>query len=272
MTRLSMNEMTTYRWSFEEDVRNYATAGYDAIGVWRQKLSDFGEVKGAELLADNGLAVSALLWAGGFTGSDGRSYRDSVDDAFEAIQLAADLNAGSLVLYSGSRAGHTRNHARRLFKSAIDELSPVADQHGVTLAIEPMHAGCAGAWTFLTDLDETLDLIRWIDCPQLRLVFDAYHLGQDQAVIQRLPELAPMIALVQLGDAKSTPNGEQNRCRLGEGTVPLEEIIASLLEGGYDGFFDVELMGEDLDCPDYVELIEESKRVFDGIRYPEKHL
>ena len=86
MERLSMNEMTTYRWSFEEDVNNYVAAGVCGIGVWRQKLSDFGEEKGIELVRDSGLKVSSLLWAGGFTGSEGRSYKESIDDAKEAIQ------------------------------------------------------------------------------------------------------------------------------------------------------------------------------------------
>ena len=166
--------------------------------------------------------------------------------------------------YPGSitYAGHTHNHAKRLFKSAVNELSPVADGRNVTLAIEPMHAGCAGAWTFLTDLDETLEMLAWIDNPRLKLVFDAYHFGQDPAVVARLAELVPMIALVQLGDARVPPNGEQNRCRLGDGSVPLKEIVSSVLQGGYDGYFDVELMGEDLDCPDYLELIEQSKSAF----------
>ncbi len=47
MPQLSMNETTTFRWSFEEDVAQYAAAGISAIGVWRQKLSDFGTQKGA---------------------------------------------------------------------------------------------------------------------------------------------------------------------------------------------------------------------------------
>src|SRR5437868_1367486 len=105
MDRLSMNELTTYRWSFEEDVRNYAAAGFSAIGVWRQKLSDFGEERGAELLLESGLEVSSLLWAGGFTGSDGRSYRESLQDAEESVRLAAGLHAGCLILFTGSRAG-----------------------------------------------------------------------------------------------------------------------------------------------------------------------
>ena len=80
-------------------------AGIRGIGVWRQKLADYGEEKGVELLAESGLEVSNLLWAGGFTGSDGRTLRESVNDALEAIRLAADLRAGCLVVYSGGRAG-----------------------------------------------------------------------------------------------------------------------------------------------------------------------
>jgi sugar phosphate isomerase/epimerase len=262
MALLSMNEITTYRWSFEEDVQNYAAAGIDGIAVWRQKLSDFGEEKGAELLADSGLAVSALLWAGGFTGSDGRSYRDSVQDAIEAVQLAGQLKAHSLIVYSGARAGHTHNHARRLFKNALKELTDVACEHGVALAIKPMHAGCAAEWTFLSSLDETLELIQPFDCPQLKLAFDVYHLGQEPGVFDRLVEIIPWIAIVQLGDAKRPPHGEQNRCRLGEGRVPLKEIVSTLVEADYRGFFDIELMGEDLENSDYKELIAHSQRAF----------
>ena len=93
MPRLSFSEMTTYRWTFEEDVLHYQAAGIAAIGVWRQKLSDYGEEKGIELLTESGLAVSNLQWAGGFTGSDGRSYKDCLEDAQEALHLAAAMQA-----------------------------------------------------------------------------------------------------------------------------------------------------------------------------------
>src|SRR3979409_1425890 len=138
MAGLSINEMTTYRWSFEEDVLNYRAAKIGAIGVWRQKLADFGEEKGIELLAEHGLAVSNLLWAGGFTGSDGHTYRESLRDAADAIQLAAALKASCLVVDSGARSRHTQNHARRLFLGAVRELLPLAAELNVTLAVEPM--------------------------------------------------------------------------------------------------------------------------------------
>ena len=153
MMQLSMNELTTYRWSFEEDVQHYAEAGIPAIGVWREKLADYGEEHGVELIIESGLRVSALLWAGGFTGSEGRTYKESVQDAREAVQLAAALHAGCLIVYSGSRSGHTHNHARRCCAAALADLIPLADEFGVDLAIEPMHPGCAAEWTFFDRLE-----------------------------------------------------------------------------------------------------------------------
>ena len=50
MAELSISETTTFRWSFEEDVAQYAAAGIPAIGVWRHKLSDCGQAKALDLL------------------------------------------------------------------------------------------------------------------------------------------------------------------------------------------------------------------------------
>ncbi|HVX61540.1 MAG TPA: sugar phosphate isomerase/epimerase family protein [Pirellulales bacterium] len=265
MARLSMNEMTTYRWSFEEDVAQYASAGIQGIGVWRQKLSDFGEEKGIELLVESGLQVSNLLWAGGFTGSDGRTLRESIEDAEEAVRLAAEMKAGCLVVYSGGRAGHTHNHARRLVKEALKELAPLTDELNVTLALEPMHLGCATEWTFLTSLEDTLALLDLVGNPRLKLTFDTYHLGHAPQLVERLSEVADRIAVVHLGDGKAPPNHEQNRSRLGEGAIPLKEIVGALTAAGYDGFYDVELMGEDIEAADYHDLLVQSKEAFEQL-------
>lgn len=262
MARLSINETTTFRWSFEEDALNYHAAGIRAMGVWRRKLSDYGELKAAELLEELGMNVSHLLWAGGFTGSDGRSYGESLDDADEALKTAGRIGAETLVVYSGSRAGHTFNHARRLIRTALVELAPRAAAMGVTLALEPMHPGCAVQWTFLTSVEDTLALLAEVDQPNVKMVFDTYHLGQDPNVLDQIKQAAPHVALVQLGDAHQPPDGEQNRCRLGEGTIPLAEIVAALTSAGYDGYYDVELLGEEFEDADYHALLEHAKTAF----------
>ncbi len=260
-----MNEMTTYRWSFEEDVAEYQAAGYPAIGVWRQKLSDYGDARGVELLAESGLKVSNLLWAGGFTGSDGRTFRESVEDAVEAIQLAASTCAGCLVLYTGARAGHTHRHARRLIVDALRELAPLAAESRVPLAIEPMHRGCAGEWTFLTSLDDACQLLDAVPSPYVQLALDTYHMGDDSAVLSRIEQFASRIAIVHLGDWKQPPEREQNRSLLGEGVLPLREIVAALNSAGYRGYFDVELMGEEIETADYRQILRQSREAYEAI-------
>jgi sugar phosphate isomerase/epimerase len=268
MARLSMNEMTTYRWPFDKDVAEYQAAGIPAIGVWRQKLSDFGEEKGIELLADAGLPVSNLLWAGGFTGSCGHSFRESVDDAAEAIRLAAALKAGCLVVYSGGRAGHTHKHARRLLLEAIRELIPLAEDLRVTLAIEPMHPGCAADCTFLTTLEDAQAVLDTIASPRVQLAFDAYQFGAERAAIDLLPRFAGRIAIVHLADGKTPVEQEQNRTRLGDGVVPLPEVITALSAAGYNGDYDVELIGQEIEATDYHELLQHSKAAYERLFTP----
>ena len=265
MGTLSVNEATTFRWTFEEDVAHYIEEGIPAIGVWRQKLSDCGEEKAAELIQETGLRVSHLFWAGGFTGSDGRTFRASIEDAEEALRAAASLKAESLIVYSGARAGHTHNHARRLFKEALLELAPLAAESRVALAVEPMHPGCAAEFTFVTSLDDVMNLLDAVNHDHVKFVLDTYHLGWDPQLVQRIPELVPRLALVQLADGKHAPKGEQDRCRLGDGVLPLREIVDALAAAGYNGFYDVELLGEELENADYRDLLRHARNAFAGL-------
>lgn len=262
MAVLSINEVSTFRWTFDEDVTRYAAAGIGAMGVWRRKISDFGESRGIELLAEYNMRVSNLSWVGGFTGSDGRTFKESVEDAADGIRLAAEMNAACVILYSGPRNGHTHRHARRLLTEAISELTPVAEAEGVDIAIEPMHEGCAAEWTFLSDLSETLAFLDECSSPRLKLVVDTYHLGFNPELPARLSEIAPRLAIVQLGDGRKPPDGEQDRCPLGAGQVPLAEIVNSLKSAGYNGYYDVELLGQEVEAIDYCQLIQCSQRMY----------
>ena len=266
MAGLAICELTTYRWSFEEDVQHYAAAGIEGIGIWRQKLSDYGERQGRELLAEHRLKVSSLFWAGGFTGSGDQSHEESVEDACDALRLAAALNAGCLIVHSGARAMHTQNHVRRLLLLALDKLIPLAEQLKVPVALEPMPSVAGVDWTFLSCLDAAADLVARHNTPALRLVLDTYYWGLDPELEARLPRIAPHLALVQLADSKSLPTREPNRCRLGEGQLPLAAILRVLGQNGYQGDYEVELMGEEIETSDYGDLLAHSQQAFGNIR------
>ena len=241
--RISVSQTTTLRWSFEEDVFRYQTAGIHAVGVWRQKLTDYGEAKAVELLEETGLKAAHLFWAGGFTGSDGRSFRDAIIDAREAIETAVALKTKVLTIYSGDQGGHIRSHLRRLMLSALKELAPIAEEHGVSLAIEPMRPDAASGWTYLTSLDETLEIIHLADSPAVKLIYDAFHFGCEPDDIRWIPELADRVALVQIADSIELPTDGRSRCLCGSGHLPLPEIVETFQAAGYQGYYDIELWG-----------------------------
>ena len=262
MARLAISELTTLRWSFEEDVEHYQAAGATAIGVWRPKLTDVGEASGAKLLAGAGLSVSSLQWAGGFTGSSGLSYEDSLVDARQAICTAERLGAGCLIIHSGARGVHIATHARRLFCQALEKLLPLAEERGVKLALEPMSGPCGGEFTFVNCLDKSLELLDEIKSPALGIALDTYHWAHQPLLFDRLPELVPHLALVQLADARQPPSLEENRCRLGQGKLPLQRLLHELRAGGYDGDFEIELVGEDIGVANYSDVVAHSVHTF----------
>jgi sugar phosphate isomerase/epimerase len=108
-------------------------------------------------------------------------------------------------------------------------------------------------------------LLDTVDSPHFKLAFDTYHFGQDPHVLDHLRQIGDRIAIVHLGDAKKPPDREQDRHPLGEGNLPLREIVAAIQATGYDGYYDVELMGEEIEASNYRDLLAASKRAYEQL-------
>ncbi len=255
MEKIAVSELSTIRWSLEQDVTAYREAGFDAIGVWRHKLSDCDPFSAANLIRNAGMKVSSLQWAGGFTGTEVCNYDECVEDGREAIIQASILGADCLIVHIGGRCGHTANHARRLAKGALKNLVTYAKEHRVRLAIEPMHPRLCQNWTFCDRLQSALDLIHDFPAEHVGIVFDSYHLGYDRCAVEALESITDRIALIQIADGRKVPGFEPDRCLPGNGTLPVAEIIEVAQSSGYDGFFELELMGPEFDNMDYGSML-----------------
>ena len=84
MIDVAVSQLTTPRWDLGQELDRMVACGFDAVSLWRPKITDAGLGHVAARLACAGVRVSSLQWTGGFTGGDGRSYRECVDDAVEA--------------------------------------------------------------------------------------------------------------------------------------------------------------------------------------------
>lgn len=263
--KVSVSSLTTKRWNLLEDVCGVQDAGLSSLGLWRPKLLDFGEERSIELLRDRQVDVSTVSFAGGFTGTNGHRFEDAVSDARDAIRLAGQVGADAVILVSGSRGAHTLNHARRLLLDAIRELTGPAESVGVDIALLPMHPMFAADWTFLSCLDDTIDIIAMASHPRVKLAFDTYHLWQEPQLLARLPELVPLISAVQISDWREPPRSRHDRALPGEGVIPLAGIVETLVRSGYRGHFDLQVWSEESWLSDPSALVKRAKSGFEKL-------
>jgi sugar phosphate isomerase/epimerase len=266
MKKIAISQLTTLRWSLEQDIEAAVERGLSGIGLWRPKVDDLGVEETNEYLLNSGLRASSLSWAGGFTGSDGRRFSDAVDDAIDAIEQASVIGAETLIVLVGGRNNHIRRHLHKTICQALAEINAVALAHDVTLAIEPFHPGCGDEWSFLHDIRATLEIIAAVGSDNIGLVLDTYHLGMDRDVLEWLPEVIEHLQLVQLGDSRHSPLGEMNRCLLGDGLVPIPEILEALAAGGYDRWIEIEVLGQDVEPLAYDTVLDHSLAYLNNFR------
>jgi len=261
--RLAVSEVTTHHWTFEQDVRNYAAAGLDGIGVWRDKLDQYGQQAGLDLLAATGLPVANLVDSGYFLSKTRSQTRRAIEDVLEAIQLAQALKTATLLIVTGDVGSfhRTPEQARRIVIESLKEVAPAALAAGVRLAIEPIAPRYAG-YTFLHDIPSTLDVIDAVGSPAVGLFFDMDHLYQTLNLLRDIERAAGRIFCVHLNDMPAQPLPGIDRKLMGDGVIPLKEIIAALDGVGYNGFYDVEIMSSEVWEMDYHRLLSEIKARF----------
>jgi len=242
--RFAVSQLTTLRWELPEELCHCIEHGFNAISLWRPKLSDISVTEARSLLERAAVQVACLQWAGGFTGCDGRTFRESVDDCCEAIDTAEQLEADTLVVYAGCRGGHTLSHARRLVLHALQELAPIAAAAGVSLAVKPIREPAAPSCGFLTTLAEAVDVIEAVDHPQVGLAIDLWAYADDATAFRDCNHLTRHIRHVSIADRHGPLRADQERLPPGRGGLPLARRLEALVRAGFCGVVEIDPVGE----------------------------
>lgn len=259
MFDLAISQMTTAQWGLAEEVVHLIDHGVDAIAAWRPKVSDVGTSAAAGMLTAAGVRVSSVQWTGGFTGGDGRSFDESIDDALDAIDMAEGLAAGVVVVHSGCRGGHTRSHAARLLWQALEVLAPRAARAGVVLALKPMHPSAATVESFFSNLVEAVEFVNRFDDSAVRMSFDLWHWADLPGIRSVLPQVAEVATVVHVADRRGPAEPRGDRLPPGHGMLPLEDVLGDLLAAGFRGDVEFDPVGEAVEEAGYDHVISEAR-------------
>lgn len=113
-------------------------------------------------------------------------------------------------------------------------VGPIAAQHGVMLAIEPLSRS---ETNLINTVAEGAALVRQVDHPSVRLLVDGYHWATDKDSREEMLEHAGLIVHAQV----ATVGDRTPPCAADECT----EFLSALRESGYSGRVSIEGFTED---------------------------
>jgi len=173
---LAINTATVKSWSLEQAVAGCARAGIPAIAPWRDILQECGVARAARLIRDARLTVTCLCRGGMFTAADEAGRRAALDDNRRAVDEAAAIGAGSLILVAGGLPAGSKDlaGAHGQVRDGIAAVLPHARSAGVALAIEPLHPMTAADRACVNTLAHANDLCDALG-EGVGVAIDAYH-------------------------------------------------------------------------------------------------
>lgn len=268
LSRFSINQMTVKQLSMPELVDACRDLGIGNVGLWREPVQSYGVEETAKLVRDAGLTVTTLCRGGFFTAIDPDERAAALDDNRRAVDEAATLGTDTLVLVSGGLpAGSKDLHgARERIADALSVLGPYAEEHGVKLAIEPLHPMYASDRCVVSTLTQALDLAERFPAQQVGVTVDTYHIWWDDNAPAQIARAGAggRIHTFQLADwTTPLPEGVLNgRGQIGDGAIDMREWQRYVEAAGYTGAIEVELFNDALWARDGREVLAETAERF----------
>jgi len=211
-------------------------AGFDAVECHWPFHVDAGEVKAA--LAKAGVSMLGLntvrgnLAAGdmGLSALPGREAeaRAAIDEAVDYAVLTGTRNVHVMAGVSKGVDG-----ARETFLNNLAHAADRARPHGIGILVEPLNYRDAPGY-FLSSSDEAARLIGELGEPNVRMMFDCYHVQiMEGDLIRRIERHLSLIGHIQIAAVPSRREPD-------EGEIAYERLIAEIDRLGYAGFIGAE--------------------------------
>jgi sugar phosphate isomerase/epimerase len=239
----SISQITTLAATFEADLRAYAAAGVDGIGIWEIKLPEGGDDQAHEQLEASGLgraaavpAVPSILPLPLMEGPT--DPRERIDAICGSVHRLARFEPSSVVCLTGP--GDDRD-------TVVDGLRTIGDEAaraGVRIGLEPINRVGGEDWTSISSLQEAAELLDDADRPALGIQFDSWHVWNTADVVREIERLAHRFVGVHIADWREPTRGWADRVLPGDGVADLSALLGTLERAGWDGFYDLEIFSD----------------------------
>ena len=245
--RTSLSAISTFGWELDRDLEFYARAGIDCVGSSMAKLDRCGWDEGTARVAASGVDVGNLIGLGPFRLDDPEQWPGRRDRLLHALDTAETLRAGCMVLTTGPAGGLTWDDAADALEEALGPVLAEARARGLRLALEHTNSLRVDVG-FVHTLRDAVDLARRLD---VGVCMEVNACWAERDLAATVAEHVDRLTLVQVSDYAVGTLSTPARLVPGDGDIPLERILGQVLAAGYEGRFDLELVGPAIEAEGY---------------------
>jgi hydroxypyruvate isomerase len=234
----------TLKGSFEDKLQIAAKSGIQSVELVAEHINWSDEqIRSMKKLAGSfGLGMDTIIatpdWKSRPVSMVNPDQRDNfLKDVQQAIVFAQKLEIPQIILMSGDEVpGKTHEEQYASLLEGARRAGDLAAKANLTLIVEPLNAKVNHKGFFLTTCVEGLKLMKDVDNPHVKLLFDIYHEQvQIGNVTQTLTQAAPHVAVFHVAD-------NPGRNDPGTGEMNYANIYKAIQKTGYSGYICMEYL------------------------------
>jgi sugar phosphate isomerase/epimerase len=229
--------------SLADDLDDWTSNGLSYIGVHDDKMLGFGADRAVELFHSRQLRVATLYHRATFDLAQPQWWDAEGESLCRTIDLAAAVGAHTVYITVGTAAGLGWDDACDALARAIRPALDHSRQAAIPLCFEstnPLSFGVSFVHSFR-------DSIEVAERTGLGVCLDIASCWADPRLSQLIADHVQLVNLVQLCDIKVGTQCTRDRVVPGDGLLPWRAIVDDLLDAGYRGPLDIEILGPEVE-------------------------
>ncbi len=244
--RFSVSEFSTLNRTYDEDLAAFVAGGAEGIGIAEAKLPSGDDAESLRKLRDSGLKATVCIPAQMSILPIGLAPEPvepeaRVESLVAAIRRLAAFEPAVMLFLTGAPGERDEAEARAIAVEGMRELGRAGREAGVRLALEPIHRSASDEFCLASDVPSAEALIAESGDSSIGVLFDTWHLWDTPDVLEHARRLAPTLPAVHVNDWRAETRYWDDRALPGEGIMDLPAIIGALEDGGFDGWYDMEI-------------------------------
>jgi sugar phosphate isomerase/epimerase len=237
--RVTVNPMCTVAWPLEEVLAVWEELDIHRVGLSAIQLNAQGWDPWLKAIKASDLDVVYLNYGISAAVTNDSAWKQDESTLLRMVDAAAELSAGCIYFSPGPPGQARWEEAVEALGAQLSGVIAAANERNVAIGLENT-VSSRPELGFLHSVRDAMTAARQLG---VGVCVDLYGCWVEPGLTRTLRDNLDLVHLVQVSDFVVGTLVQPNRWVPGDGDLPLDRLLNDVLDAGYEGVLDLELLG-----------------------------